>query len=133
MIKTQVIGNLGKDAVIHNVNGRTVINFAVASSKEFTNSQGVKTTATTWVSCSYWTEKLRVADYLTKGQQIYVDGEATVDTYRNSQGQTCAQMKLRVDTITLVGKAPESNTGISQTPTASAPIHTENHVDDLPF
>ena len=35
MIKLQVIGNLGRDAVMNNVNGKTVINFTVAHSEKY--------------------------------------------------------------------------------------------------
>ena len=35
MIKLQVIGNLGKDAVVNNVNGKSVINFNVAHTERF--------------------------------------------------------------------------------------------------
>ena len=34
MIKMQVIGNLGKDCLVNNVNGRTVINFCVAHTEK---------------------------------------------------------------------------------------------------
>lgn len=57
MLKNLILGHLGKDAVVSNVNGKTVINFNVAHSENWTDNAGVKNQKTTWVGCSYWTEK----------------------------------------------------------------------------
>jgi hypothetical protein len=35
MIKLQVIGHLGRDGVVNNVNGKNVINFSVAHAEKF--------------------------------------------------------------------------------------------------
>ena len=51
MIKLQVIGNLGKDAVVNNVNGKSVINFNVAHTERYKDAQGVQKDRTTWVDC----------------------------------------------------------------------------------
>ena len=48
MIKLQVIGNLGKDAVLNNVNGKSVINFTVAHTERFKDAQGVQKDKTTY-------------------------------------------------------------------------------------
>ena len=40
MIKMQVIGNLGKDCVVNQVNGKNVINFTVAHTEKYRDSQG---------------------------------------------------------------------------------------------
>jgi len=61
MIKLQVIGNLGKDAQVNNVNGKTVINFNVAHTERYKDAQGNQKDRTTWVDCSYWTDRTAVA------------------------------------------------------------------------
>ena len=40
MIKLQVIGNLGKDCIVKEVNGKNVINFSVAHSERYKDAQG---------------------------------------------------------------------------------------------
>ena len=42
MINTQLIGYLGQDCQVNNINGKTVINFSVAHSESWTDSTGVK-------------------------------------------------------------------------------------------
>ena len=66
MIKLQVIGHLGKDGVVNNVNGKNVINFTVAHSEKYRDAQGVQKDKTLWVDCAYWTEKTAIAPYLKK-------------------------------------------------------------------
>jgi len=81
MIKLQVIGNLGKDAVLNNVNGKNVINFTVAHTERYKDAQGVQKDRTTWVDCAYWTDRTAVAPYLKKGTMVYVEGTPDVRTY----------------------------------------------------
>ena len=66
MIRISVIGRLGQDATVNNVNEKTVINFSMAYSEKFKNQQGQEVDKTTWVSCAYWTDKTNVANYLKK-------------------------------------------------------------------
>ena len=103
MVKTQIIGHLGNDASINDVNGKTVINFSVAHTESFLNKQGSKVENTLWVNCSWWIERITVAEWLTKGRQVFVEGTPSLDTYRNQQGVIIPQLKLRVDTLQLLG------------------------------
>lgn len=66
MIKLQVIGNLGRDCVVNNVNGKNVINFSVAHTEKFKDAQGQQKDKTTWVECAYWTDRTAIAPYLKK-------------------------------------------------------------------
>ena len=80
MIKLQIVGNLGKDCIMKEVNGRNVINFSVAHTERFKDAQGVLKEKTTWVECAYWTDKTGVAPYLTKGKTVYVEGTPDVES-----------------------------------------------------
>ena len=78
MIKLQVIGHLGRDAQVNNVNGKNVINFTVAHSERFKDAQGNQKDRTIWVDCAYWTDRTAVAPYLKKGTQVYAEGQPDV-------------------------------------------------------
>ncbi len=129
------IGNLGKDAIINNVNGQSVINFNIAHTHSYTNAQGVKVNETTWISCAYWTQKLRIADYLLKGQQVYVDGIPSIKTYEsNGRQSTC--FALKVSNITLCGSPKNNESAASNQPAAATQQSTGDitgDVEDLPF
>ncbi|MCX6314953.1 MAG: single-stranded DNA-binding protein [Sphingobacteriales bacterium] len=144
MIKLQIIGNLGKDCIVKEVNGKNVINFSVAHTERFKDAQGNQKERTTWVECAYWTDRTAVAQYLTKGRTVYAEGSPEADAYTNKEGQVSSTLRMRVQTVQLLGgNSPEgsgsnagnvSNAGISKGPVAiSAPAGTTEGADDLPF
>ena len=103
MIKLQVIGHLGQDATVNNVNGKTVINFSVAHSEKFKNKEGAEVNKSVWVSCAYWTEKINVANYLKKGTSVYLEGKPEVKTYLDkNSGNTLPQLTMRVISLQLI-------------------------------
>jgi len=147
MIKLQVIGNLGKDALVNNVNGKNVINFTVAHTERFKDAQGNQKDRTTWVDCAYWTDRTAVAPYLKKGTQVYAEGTPDVRTYTTSDGRQGAALSLRIVNIQLLGSRNNSaeNTDQSQnyqqqqssaynnTPAVPASSDIVEPADDLPF
>lgn len=142
MIKLQIIGHLGKDAIVKDVNGKNVINFSVAHSEKFKDSQGVQKERTTWVECAYWTDRTAIAPYLIKGTQVYAEGYPDVEAYTNREGQQAATLRMRVQNVQLLGSNPGngSNTGnVTQAGHAPAPVAKTSVAeaispdDDLPF
>src|SRR5262245_17238052 len=111
MIKLLVIGNLGKDAIVNNVNGKNVINFTVAHTEKFKDAQGNQKDKTVWVDCAYWTDRTAVAPYLKKGTQVYVEGQPDVRTFTTQDGRNGASLTLRVSSVQLLGSRPEGGSG----------------------
>ena len=149
MIKLQIIGNLGADCIQKEVSGKTVINFNVAHSEKFKDAQGNPKERTTWVNCAYWTDKTAVAQYLTKGKTVYAEGTPEVESYTNREGQPAVTLRMRVQTVQLLGGNTETNGNtnnnynqgnVSNAGSAPAPavrtISQSSSVpveDDLPF
>lgn len=142
MIKMQIIGHLGKDCVVNTVNGKNVINFSLAHTEKFKDSQGNMQERTTWVDCAYWTDRTAVAQYLTKGKQVYAEGTPELKTFQRNDGTPGTSLSLRVREVQLLGGKGDS--GGSYQPNASAASPTSNSnipspsditepVDDLPF
>lgn len=109
MIKLTAIGNLGKDAVINNVNARNVINFSIAHTEKFKDAQGNNQEKTTWVDCAYWTEKTGINPYLKKGVQVYVEGQPELRKYKTKEGVEASSLGLRVTNIQLLGGKQENS------------------------
>ncbi|MCU0376579.1 MAG: single-stranded DNA-binding protein [Chitinophagaceae bacterium] len=107
MIKLQVIGNLGKDCLTNQVNGKNVINFSVAHTERYRDSAGVQKDKTTWVECAYWTDRTGIAPYLRKGTQVYVEGTPEIRTFTRSDGTTGSSLSLRVMSVQLLGSRTE--------------------------
>lgn len=137
MIKLQIIGNLGKDCVVNTVNGKNVINFTVAHTEKYRDSQGTNQEKTTWVDCAYWSDKTGVAQYLTKGKQVYVEGQPEARAFSRNDGTAGASLSLRVRDIQLLGGRGEgvpSASPASQPATMNEPAPIGGEVsDDLPF
>jgi single-strand DNA-binding protein len=146
MIKMQVIGHLGKDCVVNTVNGKSVINFTVAHSEKYKDSQGVLQEKTTWVDCAYWTDRTAVSPYLQKGTQVYVEGQPEARSFQRNDGTPGSSLSLRVREVQLLGSKNENRVGgassyqpnTAATASASAshipsPGDITEPVDDLPF
>jgi single-strand DNA-binding protein len=123
MIKLQVIGNLGKDCIVKEVNGKNVINFSVAHTERYKDAQGNQKERTTWVECAYWTDRTAVAQYLTKGKTVYAEGSPEADAYTNKDGNAAATLRMRVQTIQLLG----GNTGETQGGSSSGSNYSSNN------
>jgi single-strand DNA-binding protein len=143
MIKMQVIGRLGKDCVVNTVNGKNVINFTVAHSEKYKDSQGTLQEKTIWVDCAYWTDRTAISPYLQKGTQVFVEGQPEARSFQRNDGTPGSSLSLRVREVQLLGSKNENSGGASNsyqpnTAMASASAgHTSNEmteaVDDLPF
>ena len=145
MIKLQIIGNLGKDCIVKEINGKHVINFSVAHTERFKDAQGNQKERTTWVECAYWTDRTAVAPYLVKGMMVYAEGSPEADPYTNKEGQAAATLRMRVQSVQLLGGNKDgqgagsnqgnvSNAGMSTAPVVKTePANTSAPVDDLPF
>jgi len=140
----QIIGNLGKDCVVNTVNGKNVINFTIAHTEKYRDSQGNNQEKTTWVDCAYWTDRTAISPYLTKGKQVFVEGTPEVRTFTRQDGTGGASLSLRVREVQLLGGrgegAPSGGSGSSYSSAASSssgsvPSASEitEPIDDLPF
>lgn len=136
MIKLQIIGNLGKDCVVNTVNGKNVINFTVAHTEKYRDSQGNNQEKTTWVDCAYWTDRTGISPYLTKGKQVFVEGTPEVRTFTRQDGTSGASLSLRVREVQLLGGRGDSSASSAASPSTSSVssgADMTEPVDDLPF
>jgi single-strand DNA-binding protein len=142
MIKMQVIGNLGKDCTVNTVNGKNVINFTVAHTEKYKDSQGNNQEKTTWVECAYWTDRTAVAPYLTKGTQVFAEGTPEVRSFTRNDGTAGASLSVRIREVQLLGrKGDNGGGGYNDNNNASMPQRQESPAsagmddmsDDLPF
>ncbi len=142
MIKLQIVGNLGKDCIVKEVNGKNVINFSVAHTERYKDSQGNQKERTTWVECAYWTDKTAVAQYLTRGRTVYAEGSPEADAYMNKENQAAATLRMRVQSVQLLGGtggegSTQNNGAMSGAAAGSSAsrssVSTEAGADDLPF
>ncbi|NOT52918.1 MAG: single-stranded DNA-binding protein [Chitinophagaceae bacterium] len=145
MIKMQVIGRLGKDCIVNTVNGKNVMNFTVAHSEKYKDSQGNLQEKTIWVDCAYWSDRTAVAQYLVKGKEVYVEGQPEARSFQRNDGTPGSSLSLRVKEVQLLGGKSDSGGGGSYQQPSNAssampgnsnvpsPNDITEPVDDLPF
>ena len=126
MIKLLVIGNLGKDAVVNNVNGKSVINFSVAHTEKYKDAQGNQKDRTVWVECAYWTDRTAIAPYLKKGQLVYVKGKPESRAYQKADGTSASSLSMRISSVQLLGGAKSDGSN-------EAAGSSSDEGDNLPF
>ena len=129
MIKLLLLGHLGNDAIVNNVNGRNVINFQCCHSEKYKDAQGTEVNKSVWVSCAYWTDKTNIAQYLKKGTRVYVEGQPDVKLYRNSNGENKSNITCRVISIQLLGSSQKETTVNTN---ANPPITEESGYKPVP-
>lgn len=105
MIELLVLGNIGKDPTVNTVNGKTVINFSVAVTEKWKDVNGNQNEKTRWIDCALWRETGNIAQYIVKGNKIFVKGVPDVSTYQKPDGSVVATQKLRVTYVELLGGA----------------------------
>ena len=141
MATITVLGKLGKDVEVKNVNGTTLAKFSIAENVGFGDKQ-----VTIWYDVSLWGKQAesKLIDYLNKGTQVHVSGEFSQREYNGKQYNG-----IRVYDLKLCGGKQEAQPQQAQPPQQPKPTYAKNPApqqnsykpqngggeldDDLPF
>jgi single-strand DNA-binding protein len=110
VFETRLIGNIGKDAVMKNMErGVVAINFPVAHNKNWRDKRtGESKTKTTWVNCTIWKKEganLRILDFLKKGTLVELVGSPFAKAYNQEDGFLRAEIRLNVSKTNILRPA----------------------------
>jgi single-strand DNA-binding protein len=114
--KIVVAGHLGKDAETLNFkNGGCVIKFSVATTEKYTKKDGTPIENTTWFNVEIFRKsESKLAEYLKKGNPVYVEGKIKNETYDKEDGTKGYSTKVVASNIQLLGaKKDDAETEIS--------------------
>jgi single-strand DNA-binding protein len=141
MQRIDIIGHIGQDAEIKDFNNNQVINFSVAVTESYVNKgTGEKTQNTTWFECAKWGNQTQIAQYLKKGQLVFVTGKPQARAWQKPDGTLASSLGINVFDIKLLG-SPKTENNSAATPQQNnaqtntnpqSPKKEEEH-DDLPF
>lgn len=121
MLKIQVIGYCGKDAVVQQHGTDSVVNFSVCHTDKYKDASGQKYEKATWVNCSWWLENTNIAQYLKKGTLVWVEGIPEAKQWKNKQtGETSPYLNMRVARVELLGGRREDNSNQPSTQTTTS-------------
>lgn len=135
-------GRLGRDVDIRYTTGGTpVAVFTAANDVGFGDKK-----RTQWIKCTLWGKQAEsgVIPYLTKGREVAVTGEVTLDEYIGRDGANRASLNVRVVDVTLIGgkaantphKEEAAATAVTRDLWEDAPRHAKANGgfdDELPF
>jgi len=101
-------GNLARDPelrVISNGGKQTsVVNFTVATSREFTRANGTKDKVTSFIPCEAWDSGAEtIQSSFKKGDLVFVEGSLRNDTWEKD-GVKHSSLKLRVSNFSKITK-----------------------------
>lgn len=147
MQRIEIIGHIGQDAEVKDFGENQVINFSVAVSESYINKQGEKITNTNWYECAKWGNNTTVAQYLKKGQQVFVSGKPKARAWQKEDGTLVTNLGIDVFNLQLLGSKETNSQSQNQSQSQQSDNnsfknttpHNENfgtneeEHDDLPF
>ena len=113
MNKIIIIGNLGRDPEMrYSTSGNPMTSFSVATNRRYTTASGEQRDETQWFSCTAFG---RLADtcnqYLTRGQQVYVEGRLSTSQYDRRDGTPGFSLNVFVTDVQFLGRRDEQPGG----------------------
>ena len=105
-------GNLARDPELRSVNigdkQTSVVNFTVATSREFTKANGSQDKITSFIQCEAWDSGAEaIASSLKKGDLVMIEGSLRNDSWEKD-GVKHSTLKVRVNNFGQVVKTKRS-------------------------
>ncbi len=144
--KVILVGNLGRDADLrYTPGGAAVATLNMATTEVWNDKSGQRQEKTEWHRVVLWGKSAEsLAEYLTKGKQIYVEGRLQTRQWDDKDGNKRYTTEIRGDKIVLLGggsggggrsggggydRGGDSMSGQAPGPDMSEPLTD----DDIPF
>jgi single-strand DNA-binding protein len=121
--KVILVGHLGKDAETKfTPSGIAKTNFTVATSRRWKDQQsGEWKEETDWHNIVLWRSE-NLANYLTKGKQVYVEGRLSTRSYDDKDGNKRWITEVVADDVLLLGGRGESGGSTASSDEYSQPV-----------
>ena len=106
--KVMIIGHLGRDPEMrYTPSGRPVTTFSVATNRSWSTSSGDKRSETEWFNIVAWDNLAEICNqYLSKGQQVYIEGRLHTRRWENSSGEKHLNVEIVANEMMILGNKP---------------------------
>ena len=136
--KVMLIGHLGRDPELrYTSSGTPVCSFSLAVSRRSGGRDGQQQQdETDWFRITAWERLAEIcANYLTKGQQVYIEGRIRLDTWTGQDGQERSNLAVTAYQMQMLGSRRDQGMSGEAMEEAGAPAEAEETIDpdDLPF
>ena len=145
--KVILMGNLTRDVELKSTaSGMSVAKIGIATNRRWRSKEGEDREETTFVDCEAWGRTAEVmAQYLSKGRPVFIDGRLRLDQWQDQQGNKRSKLMVVIDTFQFVdsrsgggggGGGGESRAPAETTAGSSAGSPETHHAvdeSDIPF
>ena len=113
MNKIIIIGNLGRDPEMrYSPSGNPMTSFSIASNRRYTTAAGEQREETEWFNCTAFGRLADVCNqYLTRGQQVYVEGRLRSRQYDRRDGTPGFSLDVNVTEMQMLGRRDDQPDG----------------------
>ena len=113
MNKIIVIGNVGRDPEMrYTASGQSVTSFSVASNRRYRTADGEQREETEWFNVSAFGRLSEICNqYLTRGQQVYVEGRLRSRSYTDRNGEQRQSLDITLQEMQMLGRRGENESG----------------------
>src|SRR5258705_12642825 len=133
--KVMIIGHLGRDPEMrYTPGGRPVTSFSVATSRTWTSAEGERHEESEWFNVVAWGTLAEICNqYLTKGQQVYVEGRLQTRGWEDDEAKKHYRTELVASEMIVLGERKSGGAGGVPSTVPAAPVSGHSHEDeDLP-
>ncbi|MDG1571225.1 single-stranded DNA-binding protein [Robiginitalea sp. M366] len=103
--KVQLIGNLGQDPEVSDLESGKMARFSVATNETYRNSKGEKVTDTQWHQVVTWGKTAEIVEqFLKKGREVALEGKLIHRHYDTDDGQRKYITEVKCTELLLLGK-----------------------------
>ena len=109
--KVMIIGRLGRDPEMrYTPSGRPVTTFTIATSRTWNTSDGERRSETEWFNVVAWGNLAEICkQYLTKGQQVYVEGRLQTRHWEDNEGGKHSAIEIVANEMIMLGDRRDLN------------------------
>ncbi|HOG21830.1 MAG TPA: single-stranded DNA-binding protein [Flexilinea sp.] len=137
-----IAGNIGRDPEMrYTPSGVPVTSFSVASSRQYSNTQGQTVKETIWFRVTCWSKLAEYANnYLKKGNKVLIEGRLVPDpntggprVWTRNDGTASASFEVNASTIrSLTTRSESENAGNAS---GGVPEYSDSEIDEdeIPF
>lgn len=115
-----IVGNLGRDPEMrYTPSGQPVTSFSVATSRQYTGSNGQPVKETIWFRVTTWGKQAEICNqYLKKGSKVLIEGRLTADPntggprlWTRQDGTAGTSFEVTANTVRFLSSREEGGAG----------------------
>ncbi len=132
--KVMIIGHLGREPEMrYTPSGRPVTSFSVATTRTWNSPDGERREETEWFNVVSWGNLAEICkQYLTKGQQVYIEGRLQTRRWEDQEGKKHFTTEVVANEMIMLGDRPLRSNAAAEGGGYNAPEPSVEE-DEFPF